>query len=386
MPDLGEGLQEAEVVEWHVKPGDTVKVDQKLVSVETAKAIVEIPSPCDATIAEVFGKEGDFLHVGEPLIEFVDDGSDAGTVVGKIEGNADKKHQHTDDFIIGGTGNISNASPAPQSSQRAALRDPNAGRKSPSATPAVRALAQRLEVDINSVHGSGPNGLITAKDIESAHELDRKHGPAQLLRGTRRTMAKTMELAHSEVVPVSLHDDANIQHWTSKDTTIRMCRAIARACKKEPNLNAWYDGNAMSLRTISTVDIGIAVDTPDGLFVPVLRNVGERSEDHLREGLNCLREDVKNRTIPAEEMTHSTISLSNFGTIGGRYANPIVVPPAVAIVGTGAFFNQVVLNEEGHAENHRMLPLSLTFDHRCITGGEASRFLQAIIDDLNLPE
>ena len=195
-----------------------------------------------------------------------------------------------------------------------------------------------------------------------------------------------MAKAHAEVVKVTINDDVDIEHWQSgEDITLRLVRAIANACRKEPNLNAWYDSSNDTLRNIDKVDLGIAVDTPDGLFVPVLRDVAAREPGDVRDGLNALRQDVKNRTIPPSEMTGATITLSNYGTIAGRYGNPVVVPPMVAILGAGKIYNNVVDTGIGFA-SHRFLPLSLSFDHRVITGGEAARFLKAVMDDLGMTD
>lgn len=361
LPDLGEGLQEAEIVQWHVKPGDTVNVDQVIVSVETAKAIVDIPSPQAGTIAACFGAEGDLIHIGEPLLEYAgEQQEDTGTVVGKMQ-----TAQHVaevDQFIIGS---------AHRQSGGTAL-----------ATPAIRALAKRLNVDLNQVSGSGKSGLITSADVEKAAQLKQDLGEAKALRGVRRSMARNMARAHAEVVKVTINDDVDIDHWPKgEDITMRLVRALAQACKAEPQLNAWFDGANETLRVIDKVDLGIAVDTPDGLFVPVLRNITARSLEDLRSGLEHLRADVRSRTIPPQEMTGATLTLSNYGTIAGRYGNPVVVPPQVAILGAGRIYKSAVVTDEGSV-NHRILPLSLSFDHRVVTGGEAARFLRVLMDDL----
>ena len=165
---------------------------------------------------------------------------------------------------------------------------------------------------------------------------------------------------------------------------IRLIRAIAAACAIEPALNAWFDGRALGRRVLPNVHLGIAVDTPDGLFVPVLRDVGHRTAEDLEAALERLRRDVSARTIPPEEMRGYTFTLSNFGTFGGRYANPIVQPPTVAILGAGRVRDAVVA-ARGAPAVHPLLPLSLTFDHRAVTGGEATRFLAAVIRDLEAP-
>ena len=206
------------------------------------------------------------------------------------------------------------------------------------------------------------------------------------LHGVRRAMAINMTRARDEVTPTTVSDDADIDAWPGgADITIRMARAIARACKAEPALNAWYDGKAMARRLHDHVDLGIGMDTKDGLFVPVLRDVGNRAVEDLREGLDRMKADVRARTVPREELRGQTITLSNFGMHGGRHAALVVVPPQVAIVGAGRISRQVVATDDGTAVR-RMLPLSLTFDHRSVTGGEASRFLAALISDLELPE
>ncbi len=362
LPDLGEGLPEAEIVEWHVKEGDQVKTDQILVSVETAKAIVEVPSPQDGVIAHLFGDAGDTIHTGEPLIEYAsEEDEDTGTVVGKIP-DADNSAQG-DQFIIGA---------APSTRAHQAVRT----------TPAVRALAKRLNVDLTGLQGSGRDGTVTPQDVEQAANMDRKHGRAEPLRGVRKQMAKTMAAAHAEVVPVTLCEDVDIDCWPEgTDVTMRLVNAIAGACKASPAMNTWFDGNTLSRRQHSKIHLGVAVDTDQGLFVPVLRDIGGRSSEDLRAGLDQMRADVKARTIPPKELQGATITLSNFGTIAGRYASPIVVPPQVAILGAGVIREQPVA-VNGELKIHRVLPLSLTFDHRAATGGEAARFMREVLQIL----
>jgi 2-oxoisovalerate dehydrogenase E2 component (dihydrolipoyl transacylase) len=199
-------------------------------------------------------------------------------------------------------------------------------------------------------------------------------------------MALNMARAHAEVVPVTLVDEADVESWPEKaDTTLRLIRALVAGCRAEPSLNAWYDGHAVGRRLPETVHLGIAVDTPDGLFVARLDNADRRSPEDLRAGLDRLKADVQARSIPAEELRGYTITLSNFGTIAGRHATPIVMPPTVAILGAGRI-RPAVVAAEGQPAVHRVLPLSLTFDHRAVSGGEAGRFLAAVIADLERAE
>lgn len=364
LPDLGEGLAEAEIVEWHVNPGDEVQADQPLVTVETAKAMVEVPSPRAGRIAARFGEVGDIVHTGEPLVEFTDGAEDSGSVVGQLRR---AEASLSEDFVIGA---------AAGSTRPSGVR----------ATPAVRALARRLGIDLALVQPSSPGGLITAEDVERALRLQRERGQAEPLRGVRRVMARTMALSHTEVVPVTLHEDADIHDWPpGTDITIRLILAMGAACRAEPALNAWFDGHTLSRRLLERVDLGIAVDTEDGLFVPVLRDVTGRSPEDLRQGLDRLRADVKRRVIPPEEMQGASITLSNFGTLCGRYATPVVVPPMVAILGAGVVRQEPVARN-GELVIRTRLPLSLTFDHRAATGGEAARFMRALIEHLERPE
>jgi pyruvate dehydrogenase E2 component (dihydrolipoamide acetyltransferase) len=249
----------------------------------------------------------------------------------------------------------------------------------------VRALARKLDVDLNLVHATGPDGTITRADVERAAKSLTDLGPAEPLRGMRRAMAQRMAAAHAEVVPANVTDEADIGDWgPAEDTTIRLVRAIAAACMAEPALNAWYFAAAGERRLIARVDVGIAVDTEGGLIVPVLRNVAERDARDLRSGLDRLRADAAARAIPPEELRGATITLSNFGMIGGRFANLVVVPPQVAIVGAGRVSKRVMVHNDQPAVR-RVLPLSLTFDHRVVTGGEAARFLVALKADLGRP-
>jgi pyruvate dehydrogenase E2 component (dihydrolipoamide acetyltransferase) len=195
-------------------------------------------------------------------------------------------------------------------------------------------------------------------------------------------MAMVMAQSHAEVVPVTIMDDVNISAWAKeKDFTVRMILAMAKACQEEPSLNAWFDGTQMGRRLLSDIHIGIAMDTPDGLFVPVIKDVKTKSAAELREEIKSLKKEVHDRVIAPEKLKGATIILSNFGNFAGRYANPIVVPPMVAILGAGVVRQEMVVRDS-KAEIGEVLPLSLSFDHRAVTGGEATRFLAAIMRHL----
>ena len=362
LPDLGEGLQEAEIVKWHVKVGDEIQADAPMVSVETAKAVVDIPAPYSGRIARLYGNAGDIAHIGAPLVGFEgeSDALDAGTVVGKVE--------------VGRTVVAeAPAAPAPAS----------AGIK---ATPAVRALARKLNVDLAMVTPTGADGLLTAADVQRAARILAETGPIEMMRGVRRAMAQNMELATAEVASATLMDDADIEAWPpGTPVMLRLIRALVAGCRAEPALNAWYDSEKIGRWVMKKIDIGVAVDTPDGLLVPVLRNCGDRGIAELKPALEKLIANARARKVPPEELRANTITLSNYGSIAGRYASPVVLPPTVAILGAGRIAKQVVVADDEPAVR-RMLPLSLTFDHRVVTGGEAGRFLNAVIADLQRPE
>ncbi len=359
LPDLGEGLQEAEIVAWHVAEGDRVVADQPLVSVETDKAVVEVPSPQAGRVARLLAKPGDHVKVGAPLVIFEDGPHvDKGTVVGDLA-----------------------AKPPTQVTTPAQAAAPAPARSL--ASPSVRAAARELGVDLAHVIGSGPSGAVTRADVERAAEARRGAAAGEALKGVRRAMAVNMTRAHAEVVPATVWDEVDIEPWWSPhmDVSLRLFRAIGAACVSVPALNAWYDGKNMRRQLQPRVDLGIAVDTEDGLIVPVLRDIVGRDAASLRNDLDALKESTRARTVALADLRDPTITFSNFGMLAGRQAALVVVPPQAAIVGAGRITLQAVPHDGGVAFHH-MLPLSITFDHRAVTGGEAARFLKAMVEDL----
>jgi pyruvate dehydrogenase E2 component (dihydrolipoamide acetyltransferase) len=361
LPDLGEGLQEAEVVEWHVKPGDEIDVDQPMVSVETDKAIVDIPAPHRGRIEKLFGQPGERVHVGAPLVGFLGEAEDKGAIVGELNASTEK--------------------PAPSTAGSSAARSAGPGIK---ATPAVRAYARERGVDLTSLKGTGPAGAITREDVDrfskkpSSSSTSSPQG--EKLRGVRRTMAESMARSHAEVAAVTVMDDADIEAWKDAKAILpRLVRALIAGCKAEPALNAWFQDGARQL--FDRIHLGIAVDTEAGLLVPVLRDAQRLAAPGMEDELQQLISAARERTVTPDMMRGATIMLSNYGAIAGRYASPMVVPPSVAILGAGRVVREPVAVEDQVAV-HRRLPLSLTFDHRAVTGGEAARSLRAVIADL----
>jgi len=330
--------------------------------VETEKAVVEIPSPQSGRIAKLIGEPGEVVKIGAPLVEFADaEGRAAGAVVGSLPEAGEA------------------APPKPQAAP------PSAAAKV-QAAPAVRALARRLGVDLAAVKPSAAGGRLTQADVVRAAKpvATEETAPAgyEPLRGVRRAMARNMAHARDEIAAATVTDDADIESWPAEaDATVRLVRALVSACRAAPALNAWFDSRTGSRRLHQRVDVGIAADTEDGLFVPVLRDAGGQDEAGLRAGLEEMKAAVAARSVPPEELRGQTITLSNFGTIGGRYGALVIVPPQVAILGAGRAVPRVVA-VDGRPAVRRMLPLSLTFDHRAVTGGEAARFLAAVVADL----
>lgn len=365
LPDLGEGLPDAEIREWLVEEGDVVKVDQPIVSMETAKALVDVPSPYNGRISKLHGKPGDIIKTGNPLVEFEysegqpTEQADSGTVVGSIE-VGDKILKEAPTGV------------QPKESQRSGIK----------ITPAVRALAKELNVNLDGVQPTGPNGTVTVLDIKNAANQVVVAEGFEPLHGAKRAMAVNMTYAHATVVPVTVVDDADIHHFAKdEDITLRLIRAMIAATRAVPILNSHFDGKNLSCKVFDTVNLSLAVDTPKGLYAPVIHNAEKKSKEELRAIINNFKQQAQQQEFNKETLHGATITLSNFGIFVGRYANPIVLPPTVGIVGIGKSRDEVVA-VNGKPEVHRIMPVSLTFDHRAVTGGEAARFLAAFIEDL----
>ena len=454
LPDLGEGLTEADVVEWYVAEGEAVALDQPVVALESAKAVVDIPSPVAGRVLRHCARPGETVATGAPLVEFEVEGEGragtadiaADTVDAAGPGASDGFGEHP--VTVASNEHPTPAdpdgrSPLTDSGGRSARagqdgRRPlprSAGHSAPpgperiDAMPAARAKARSLGVDLASVAGTGPGGRIRVADVERA--AGRAHEPAQAgsvagqvesaagqaesamgqagrtteqtgraarpvepaaeqaglttgeaLRGVRKTMAERMALSRARVVPVTVNEDADIGDWCiGEDVTVRLIRAVAAGCAASPALNAWIDEDATQRTLHGAVHLGIAADTGDGLFVPVLRDAGAKEPAALRTEVDRLRAGATARSLAPEELDGATITLSNFGTLAGRYGTPIVVPPQVAILGAGRAREEPVVHG-GKLTIRRRIPLSLTFDHRACTGAEASRFLAAALADL----
>ena len=380
LPDVGEGLSEAEIVEWYVTEGDSIKAGDPMLSIETDKAIVDIPSPATGKLTKLLVEVGDIVATGKPLVQ-LDTQADAKTAHQETQSETGSESVRESESVSV-VGEI-------HSSQERITENASRVEVSHSSEtkvmPAVRAFAMKNNVDLSLVTPTGRDGTITKADVERvAKRLDR-FGPAEKIRGTRRAMAMTMTRSHSEVAPATLMDEVNVHHWPEgTDVTGRLLRAVVAGCQTEPALNAWFDGHAMTRRLFDKIDVALAMDTKDGLFTPVLRDVAALPDAGIREAIEHFKTAVHERTISRDLLRDFTITLSNYGTLAGRFAVAVVVPPTVAIVGAGRIYQGITVVDQ-KAEVRQLLPLSLTFDHRAVTGGEAGRFLEAMKTTLSEP-
>jgi pyruvate dehydrogenase E2 component (dihydrolipoamide acetyltransferase) len=357
LPDLGEGLQEAQVVQWHARQGDEIAVDTPLVSVETDKAVTEVPAPWSGRISRLCAEVGEIVKVGAPIVEFEGSEPDAAALHSAASAPATVVHQPT---------------------------------RSGKTMPAVRVLARELGLDLGAMTGSGPNGATLARDLADALKntsvaVQPSIEDYATLTGIRRTMAQNMARAGREVVAATVHEEADLGDWPSRSgLTVRLVRAIARSVAAEPMLNASFD-KTNGLQTGTALHLGIAVDSPGGLIVPVLRDAGTRAAETFAAELERLITAARSGRLKPDEMKGATFTLSNFGMIGGLHATPVVIPPQLAILGAGRLADRVVARR-GAPVIRPILPLSLTYDHRFITGGEGARFIRALIADLEAPQ
>jgi len=381
LPDVGEGITEAEIVAWLVKQGDRVHEDQDLVEIETDKAVVTLPSPYTGQVSQLLCAEGDVVKVGQALLSIKEmpvpvarersRGHDPGSVVGNLEEARD-------------------------------------GIPLVKAIPSVRAYAREQGVDLEHVKGSGPGGRISREDVERAagllpgFEQDADpYGPIEsvVLRGIRRTVARQLSEGSKQVVPVTIWEDADItelgklrheQNRVAAGDGVRLTylpyviKAVIPALKNHPYFNARLDDAQGRIILKKYYNIGIAVDTPDGLMVFALKQADQKSVVDLALELNNLAGKARSRQIDLGDLKGSTFTITNYGVVGASYGTPIINYPEVAILGIGKITDKVVVKDHEIAIR-RIMPLSLAFDHRVIDGVAAARFLNEIIGQLENP-
>ncbi len=419
LPDLGEGLVEAELISWRVKPGDVVTTSSMLAEMQTDKALVEVPSPWPGTVSELCGKPGDIMKVGKPLVRYAVAGAaaavkgpacvsaavaagvpeaegDQGTVVGTMSGTLTvsdrfaRKPEHTVAAVTGGK----------------AL-----------ATPAVRRIARDMGVDINKIPGTGHSGRVTAADVHGFAGGASKAGfapravPAPLpmpavdkdgvsqriaFRGVRRKIAESLERSVRTAVHFTVVDEADVTELDRKRREYSkvvgqklsmmpfIMAAISRALRKHPSLNANVDDANSEILIKGVINLSIAVDTDNGLMVPVVRNADQCTLVDLANQVKVLAGRCRDRSISREESMGGTFTLSNVGSYGGMFATPIINYPEVAILAAGRTKERVLV-KDGRFYAGLVMPLSLSCDHRVVDGAEGARFLNTVVGLLEDP-
>jgi pyruvate dehydrogenase E2 component (dihydrolipoamide acetyltransferase) len=358
LPDLGEGLTEGEVARWLVSEGDEVAEDQPLVEIQTDKTTVEIPSPAAGKVAQILVEEGRVVPVGTVLV------------------------------VIGGAGEAATPSPQPEPSKEAMSRGQSPGRGSDGrvrATPLVRRLAKELAVDLHALVGTGPQGRVTEQDVrEAATSGGQAPGPGsegrrEPLRGVRRLIAEHMARAHREVPAVTWVEEADFSGIDLKLLVPTVLKACAEALHEFPELNARLDGD--SIVYLDRYDLGLAVQTDDGLVVPVVRNCDTASIDDLAAEVARLADSARSGSLKPEELRGSTFTVTSAGKLAGLFQTPIVNHPEVAILSIGRIAERPVVRD-GNIEIARTGYVSITFDHRVVDGARAAEFGLAVIAKL----
>jgi pyruvate dehydrogenase E2 component (dihydrolipoamide acetyltransferase) len=333
LPDLGEGLTEGEIARWLVAVGQDVAEDDPLVEIQTDKTTVEIPSPAAGTVTSILVEEGNVVPVGTVLV------------------------------VIGGEPDGEQPAVAPT---RQAKPEAAKGR----ATPLVRKIAQELGVDLDSVTGTGPQGRITEEDVRGAAGGS-GDGRREPLRGIRRVIAEHMSRAHREVPPVTWVEECDFSRIDLKLLVPTVLKAVAGALQEFPELNARLERDAIVF--LDRYDIGVAVQTDQGLVVPVVRDCTTRSIDELASDVAHLADKARAGTLKPEELRGSTFTVSSAGKLGGLLQTPIVNYPEVAILSIGRIAERPVVRG-GEVVPAQIGYISLTFDHRVVDGARAAEF------------
>lgn len=395
-PDLGEGLEEGTILEWFVSKGDNVKVGDSLVQMETDKVVADIPSPRSGTVIACHGNVGDVIHVGSPLVEIDIEGEeeDSAAVVGTME--------------LAGEGSL--LAPSDEVSAETAYMDEVA--RKVLATPVARAMAKEMGIDINRVSGSGPSGRVKKEDILN-FKIPSTEGNGKTstsvprvedvtykpLTQIRKTIAKNMlhskhNAAHMSVfeeVEISLLKEVVIKYkprFAAKDVKLTylafVVKAVAQALKQHPQLNSQIDteNNRMIFR--NHYHIGIAVDAPDGLVVPVIRDADRLTIFEIAKTIGELAQKARERKLVLEDMKEGSFTITSFGSIGGIFATPVINFPQAGILGIGRILKTPIVKDDAIVIGN-IMPVSLTVDHRIVDGGETTRFVKMVMEYLSDP-
>ncbi|RWX18632.1 2-oxo acid dehydrogenase subunit E2 [Rhizobium hidalgonense] len=396
MPDVGEGVAEAELVEWHVKAGDPVREDMVIAAVMTDKATVEIPSPVNGTVIWLAGEVGDRIAVKAPLVR-IETGGDAVEAQPVVVALAP----------VAETTKVATAKPAPATPAPAAA----APAEKPLASPSVRLFARESGVDLRQVQGSGPAGRILREDIEqflaqgsgpvaAKNGLARKTATEEIkLIGLRRRIAEKMVLSTSRIPHITYVEEVDMTALEELRATMNgdrrpdhpkltvlpfLMRALVKAISEQPDVNATFDDDAGIITRYSAVHIGIATQTPAGLTVPVVRHAEARGIWDCAAEMSRLADAARSGTATRDELSGSTITISSLGALGGIVSTPVINHPEVAIIGVNKIATRPVWDGAQFVPR-KMMNLSSSFDHRIIDGWDAATFVQRIRTLLETP-
>jgi pyruvate/2-oxoglutarate dehydrogenase complex dihydrolipoamide acyltransferase (E2) component len=368
LPDLGEGLTEGEVARWLVSEGQEIAEDDPLVEIQTDKTTVEIPSPAAGKVASIRVGEGETVAVGTVLVVIGDDGAAAADAQPRAEEAPQKE--------------IAPLSPAAVSPSQAAGHGA-AGRVR--ATPLVRRLAQELGVELEGLAGTGPQGRVTDDDVRAAAVSPSQaaghvsEGRREPLRGVRKLIAQHMARAHAEVPPVTWVEECDFGAIDLRRIVPITLKAVAAALQEVPELNARLEGDEVVY--LDRYDLGVAVQTDQGLVVPVVRDCESRSLDELAAEVDRLAEAARGNKLKPEELRGSTFTVTSAGRLGGLLTTPIVNHPEVGILSIGRVSERPVVRD-GEIVVRPVGTIAVTFDHRVVDGARAAEFGLAVIKRL----
>lgn len=411
LADIGEGLHEGQILKWAVKVGDTVKEGDTLVTIETDKVNAELPSPASGVIVKLGGAEGDTLHVGE-TVAIIDDGK-GGSLPAEEPKKEEPKQEEAGASVVG---ELTVSSEVIASSNESASSSASSDRARVLATPAARHLAKELGVDINKLKGSGANGRVMKEDIIAASKGTETAASAAVAQPTvkiskdgdvevvkisklRKSIVKAMvtskqiiphTVLFDEVVVDDLVEMRRVNKERAEKQGIKLTymafiiKAVTEALKKFPVFNASFDHENEEIIIKNFMNIGIAVDTPDGLIVPNIKNADQKGIFTLAKELREVADQTIARTVQLSQLQGSTFTITNFGAADVAYGTPIINHPEVAILGVGKLEQKpVVVN--GEIKVAHVLPLSIAVDHRIIDGADAGRFLKEVKNLLKDP-
>jgi pyruvate/2-oxoglutarate dehydrogenase complex dihydrolipoamide acyltransferase (E2) component len=372
LPDLGEGLTEGEIARWLVAEGQEIAEDDPLVEIQTDKATVEVPSPYAGTVLRILVAEGEVAPVGTELVVI--------GAPGELLPASEESRGQSPPGTVPTTGTSRGQSPAGTVPTTGTSRGQSPPGTVPKATPVVRRIAQELGVDLASVSGTGPNGRITEDDVRGAAAgAPEAEGRREPLRGVRRLIAEHMARAHREVPPVTWVEECDFEDVDLDRLVAIVVKAVADTLPEFPELNARLEGDAIVY--FDRYDIGVAVQTEQGLVVPVVRSADGRSMEEIDAEVRRLAEGARVGSLAPEEVRGSTFTVTSAGKLAGLFQTPIVNHPEVAILSVGRVAPRPVVRD-GEIVVRRTGAVAITFDHRVVDGARAGAFGLAVIERL----